>query len=192
MDITPNENFAIEDEILVCRIQQGNGELFTVLADRYFGVVCAKANSIAQKDTEDIIQEGLMGLWSAVQTYDSDKNTSFRTYAFRCIENAVRSETKRKTGKKYIPNANIVYLDSDNANDIQDTFPNPEDSIIQKEDYLRMVEKIKSVLSKRELKVLSYYLAGNSYQKIAEIMNCDVKSIDNAVQRIRKKLRQSH
>ncbi len=186
-DTTANKE--IDDETLVCQIQEGKGELFNIIADRYFSVIKTKAFSLSITDTEDSIQEGLMGLWSAVQTYDFTKNIKFRTYAFRCIENAILSGIKRNMGKKQIPKGNIVYLDGDDTHFIQDTLPSPEDSIIQQEDYLCMIEKIKCVLSKKELRVLSYYLAGNSYQQIAHIMNCDKKAVDNAIQRIRKKLK---
>ncbi len=191
MDVTPDTKSEVEtdDEVLVNQIQQGKGELFNQIADRYFSVICARAKNITTTDTDDIIQEGLVGLWSAVQTYDFGKNVTFRTYAFKCIENAIISGTKRGLGKKRIPYEHIVYLDSDSSHHIEDNLPSPEDSVIQQEDYLCMVEKIKSVLSKKELKVLSYYLAGNSYQQIAQMMNCDTKSIDNSIQRIRRKLR---
>ena len=191
MDITSDTtaNREIDDEQLVCQIQKGEGELFNLIADRYFSAIRIKAVTLSHTDTEDSIQEGLMGLWSAVQTYDFSKNIKFRTYAFRCIENAILSGIKKHLGKRQIPKGNIVYLDDSAAHIFQDTFPSPEESIIQQEDYLCMVEKIKCVLSQKELCVLSYYLAGNSYQQIAHIMNCDKKAVDNAIQRIRKKLK---
>ena len=191
LDVTPYKNSAAEnDETLVSQIQQGNGEMFQIIAERYFSIIEIKANSIASTDTEDIIQEGLMGLWGAVQTYKTDKNTSFKTYAFKCIENAMRSAVKKGKGKKQIPQGNIVYLNNENSQYLNDRFAEPEQRIIEQENYWQTVEKIKRTLSAKEWKVLSYYLAGNSYKRIAQIMNCDKKAVDNAIQRIRRKLKQ--
>lgn len=178
----------LTDEKLALQIQNNDEYAFDTLVNRYLPLIRIKADKYVDTDKEDIVQEGLLGLWSAVQTYNPHKNASFKTYALVCIENRMISGIKRGKGKKHIPSDLLISLDSDEFGQIKGS-NSPEQSIIEHESYRGMVKYIKEVLSARELKVLSYYLAGNTYGQIAEILDCDIKAVDNAIQRIRKKLK---
>lgn len=178
----------LTDENLVLQTQNNDEYSFDTLVSRYLPLIRIKADKYIDADKDDLVQEGLLGLWSAVQTYDPQKNASFKTYAFICIENRMISGAKKGKGKKHIPSELLIYLDSDELGQIKDS-NSPEQSIIERESYTGTVNHIKDILSTKEFKVLSYYLAGNTYGQIAEILDCDVKAVDNAIQRIRKKLK---
>ncbi len=178
----------LTDENLVLQTQNNDEYAFDTLVSRYLPLIRIKTDKYIDTDKDDLVQEGLLGLWSAVQTYDPQKNAAFKTYAFICIENRMISGAKKGKGKKHIPSELLIYLDSDELGQIKDS-NSPEQSIIERESYTGTVKHIKDILSTKEFKVLSYYLAGNTYGQIAEILNCDVKAVDNAIQRIRKKLK---
>ncbi len=185
-----NDNNASSDDALAIQAQNDSEQSFELLVKRYYPLIFRKAYGFSSSDNEDLIQEGLLGLWSAVQSYRRDKNTSFKTYASKCIDNRMISKIKKSRSKKTIPAERLIYLDSDDSRQIENT-ENPEQNLIEQENYINAVKRIRAVLSCRELKILSYYLAGYTYAQIGKVLSCDTKSIDNAIQRIRRKLRKN-
>jgi RNA polymerase sigma factor, sigma-70 family len=134
-------------------------------------------------ELDDAMQEGFIGLYHAVQTYREDTEASFKTYATVCIRNAVNSAGKKARAKKHAPLNFSVQIDED--------FPElgPEEIAIQKEQYEALINNIATMLSVMEKDVLSAYIEGKSYSEIALQCGASIKAIDNAVQRIRKKLK---
>lgn len=178
-----------EDEKLVIKIQSSDETAFESLVSKYLPAIKAKVQKYSMlADSEDLIQEGLLGLWSAAQTYNFNSNASFKTYAYKCIDNRINTGANKCKGKKHIPTELLIYLDSDDSTQLKDK-STPEQRIIEHENYLTTINRIKNVLSVKEFKVLSYYLAGNSYKQIADFLGTNTKAIDNAIQRIRKKLK---
>lgn len=148
-------------------------------------------------DQEDVIQEGTVGLYKAIRDYDPNKEVGFLSFAELCINRQIISAIKAAGRQKHTPLNNAISMDSPLSSSDEDytylnllkqTAANPEDEIIGKEN-LRILEKeIMKSLSKMELEVLGYYLRGRSYTQIATLMNKEEKSIDNALQRIKKKV----
>lgn len=184
-----NSYHTLTDEKLVEKTHNGDELAFNTLFDRYLPIVKLKSGSYSTADKDDLIQEGLVGLWGAVQTYSFDKNTSFKTYASKCIENRMISGIKRNKGIKHIPSDMLVYIDGEDSEHIKLSDISPEQNMIERENYYSVIKRIKEILSDKEFKVFSYYLSGYSYTDIAVFLKCNVKSVDNAIQRIRKKLR---
>ena len=181
----------LSDEFLVLKAQNGSEQSFNILVNRYYPLIRKKAYGFLSADNDDLIQEGLLGLWSAVQSYRQDKSTSFKTYASKCMDNRMISKSKKGKSKKTVPAEQLIYLDSDDSKQIENN-KNPEQSFIEQESYMNAVKRIRAVLSDRELKILSYYLSGYTYVQIGKILSCDTKSIDNAIQRVRRKLRKNN
>ncbi len=149
-------------------------------------------------DKEDIVQEGMIGLYKAVRDYDVEKKASFRAFAELCITRQIITAIKTATRQKHQPLNTYVSLnkpvyDEESERTLVDIIAatkvsNPEEIIIDKEDYASIEEEITNMLSGLEKKVLSFYLQGLSYQQIAKIMNRHEKSIDNALQRAKGKI----
>lgn len=187
-NLSEKSDCTLTDERLVKQTQNGDNLAFNILFDRYLPVIQMKSNGYINVDKDDLIQEGLLGLWGAVQTYNPTKNTLFKTYANKCIDNRMISGLKRSKRKKHIPLDMLVYIDDEEFVGIKNVSESPEQNMIEKENYAGFIKHIENLLSKKEFNILSYYIAGNSYRNIAKIMKCDVKAVDNAIQRIRKKL----
>lgn len=139
-------------------------------------------------DIDDLTQEGMIGLYKAIQSYNGDKNSGFRSFAAMCIKRQILSAVKKANTKK---NQMFAYLFDDSQLVFLDTpsnRENPERNFIAQENYNILNNAIKSKLSKKELQVLKEYLAGESYDKIAQKLKTDKKSVDNALARIRQKL----
>ena len=176
----------LSDEELVIAIKSGSVDLLHILINRYLGLIYNKANSfVSIAEREDIIQEGIIALYSAVNVYDSNIS-AFYTFANLCIERSMLSYCRKLSCKKQIPNYSLVSLDEGNNNTTTST---PESLIIEKEECLTFTNKIKKTLSSFELKVLSEFLLGNSYEKISQNLNVNVKSVNNAMVRLRNKIR---
>lgn len=174
---------------LVLRAQSGDEDAFNSLVKIYEPVIYFKANKFKETaEAEDLVQDGLMALWGAVQTYDQSKGAAFKTYANRCIDNRIFSGISKVSTKKSIPKDLLVYLDGDETVQAENSV-SPEQSIIDRESYITFVKNIKNKLSDMELAVLSHHTSGKSYRQIADILHTEVKAVDNAIQRIRKKLR---
>ena len=170
------------------------------LLDKYKNFVRAKARSyfLIGADHEDIVQEGMIGLYKAIRDYRPEKLSSFRAFAELCITRQIITAIKTATRQKHIPLNSYISLnkpiyDEESDRTLMDVImegrvSNPEEIIINREDLVNINEKIKEVLSGLEQEVLSAYLDGKSYQEIAESLGRHVKSIDNALQRVKRKL----
>lgn len=149
-------------------------------------------------DREDIVQEGMIGLFKAIRDYKEDKLSSFKAFAELCITRQIITAIKTATRQKHIPLNSYVSLDKpiyDEESDrtlldviSESKVTDPEEMIISQEEYSDIELKISELLSDLERKVLSLYLDGRSYQEISEQLNRHVKSIDNALQRVKRKL----
>lgn len=181
------------DEQLIERLRGGETEISDYLMEKYKGLVRKKARAmyLIGGDTDDLIQEGMIGLFKAVQDYRPDREASFQTFASLCIERQLYSAVKNSTRQKHIPLNSYVSLSEEaETGSLEGLWSeNPEALIIDRENTGSLEKQISQTLSPMENKVLDYYLKGYSYIQIAELMNKQSKSIDNALQRIRGKIR---
>ncbi len=190
----------LTDEEVVEMSHQGEPLAEDYLLDKYKNFVRAKARSyfLIGADHEDIVQEGMIGLYKAIRDYRPEKLSSFRAFAELCITRQIITAIKTATRQKHIPLNSYISLnkplyDEESDRTLMDVImegkvSNPEEIIINREDLTNINEKIKEVLSGLEQEVLSAYLDGKSYQEIAESLGRHVKSIDNALQRVKRKL----
>jgi len=188
------------DEEIVELAQQGEQSAVEYLVDKYRNFVRAKACSyfLIGADKEDIIQEGMIGLFKAIRDYKTDKLTSFRAFAELCITRQIITAIKTATRQKHIPLNSYVSLnkpiyDEESDRTLMDILSttkitNPEEIVISREEFIFIERKMGEILSSLEWKVLMAYLEGKSYQEIAVELKRHVKSIDNALQRVKRKL----
>jgi RNA polymerase sporulation-specific sigma factor len=188
------------DEGIVLEARDGNIEALEYLINKYRNFVRAKARSyfLIGADREDIIQEGMIGLYKAVRDFRSDKLSSFRAFAELCVTRQIITAIKTATRQKHIPLNSYVSLnkpiyEEDSDRTLMDVLSgvkvtDPEDLIIDREEFGDIEEKMGEILSDLGWKVLMFYLDGRSYQEIAGDLNRHVKSIDNALQRVKRKL----
>lgn len=193
---------SLADEEVIQLIQQGNVEALEYIINKYKIIVLAKAKSyfLIGADREDIIQEGMIGLYKAIRDYKDDKNASFRVFAELCVTRQIITAIKTATRQKHMPLNSYVSLDKpvyedDSEKPLVETMVSPaatepEEIILQQEqqDYIEL--KMSEVLSELEQRVLALYLEGQSYGEISEQLDRHVKSIDNALQRVKRKLGQ--
>ncbi|MGI5892318.1 MAG: RNA polymerase sporulation sigma factor SigH [Bacillota bacterium] len=195
------ENFSLmPDEQIVEIAREGDSVAQEYLINKYKNFVRAKARSyfLIGADKEDIIQEGMIGLYKAIRDFRSDKLSSFRAFAELCITRQIITAIKTATRQKHIPLNSYVSLnkpiyDEDSDRTLLDIISgtritDPEELIISREEFDDIEEKMGEILSSLEWKVLMYYLEGKSYQEIAADLQRHVKSIDNALQRVKRKL----
>lgn len=191
---------SMTDEDVVKMFNEGDTFALEYLISKYRNFVKCKAKSyyLIGGDREDIVQEGMIGLYKAILDYDINRLCSFRSFADICVTRQIITAIKTATRQKHIPLNSYVSLNKP----IYDNMPNktlidvvigaritnPESLIIGRENLKFMKEKIEDVLSDLELEVLTLYIGGMSYQEIAIEMNRYLKSIDNALQRIKRKL----
>lgn len=192
------ENMADEDIVEIAR--NGNATALEFLIGKYKNFVRAKARSyfLIGADREDIIQEGMIGLYKAIRDFRSDKLSSFRAFAELCIQRQIITAIKTATRQKHIPLNSYVSLnkpiyDEDSDRTLLDVISgtritDPEELIISREEFGDIEQKMGEILSDLEWKVLMAYLDGKSYQEIADELERHVKSIDNALQRVKRKL----
>ena len=190
----------MQDEELVERIHNGESEALDYLIQKYRNFVRAKARSyfIIGADREDIIQEGMIGLYKAIRDFRGDKLSSFRAFAELCVTRQIITAIKTATRQKHIPLNSYVSLnkpiyDEDSDRTLLDVLSgskisDPEELVISREEFSDIEEKMGQILSDLEWKVLMAYLDGKSYQEIAVELDRHVKSIDNALQRVKRKL----
>ncbi|WP_416145582.1 RNA polymerase sporulation sigma factor SigH [Planococcus koreensis] len=190
----------MSDEELVSVVHSGNTEALDYLITKYRHFVRMKARSyfLIGADKEDIIQEGMIGLYKAIRDFRSDKLSSFRAFAELCIIRQIITAIKTATRQKHIPLNSYVSLDKpiyDEESDrtLMDVLTgngvdDPEELMINNEEFMYMEAKMGEVLSNLEREVLALYLDGQSYQEISEKLERHVKSIDNALQRVKRKL----
>ena len=188
------------DEDIVSEAKDGNNIALEFLILKYKNFVKAKARSyfLIGADREDIIQEGMIGLYKAIRDFRGDKLSSFRAFAELCITRQIITAIKTATRQKHIPLNSYVSLnkpiyDEDSDRTLLDVLSgtkitDPEELMINREEYSDIEYKMGEILSDLEWKVLTLYLEGKSYQEIAEDLERHVKSIDNALQRVKRKL----
>lgn len=180
----------MKDEQLLLQINNGNEDAMDILLSRYFSLVKYRVRQyyLSGGEDEDLLQEGYIGLFKAVRTYDRSKSDTFYPFAKMCIENQLRTAVTASNRKKHLPLNTSVSMDDDERHEFQSQEGNPEHIILAKERDADRAEKIEARLSKFEKKVILLYLDGLSYTEIAEQLEKKPKSIDNAIQRIKKKL----
>ncbi len=189
----------ITDEELIKKIRLGDLEAQNYLLEKYRGLANVKANRffLIGAENDDMLQEGMIGLFKAIQSFDPEKNNSFKTFANLCIERQLITAIKTSNRQKHLPLNSSYSLNVSAYDDNEDTsimeildtkfVEDPLETITKKE-YMQFVEnKIDKNLSNFEKQVLDRYIQGDSYVSIANKLNSPVKSIDNAIQRIRKK-----
>jgi RNA polymerase sporulation-specific sigma factor len=193
----------VSDEELVERARGGNEIALESLLNRYRHYARAKARTyfLAGADKEDIVQEGMIGLFKAVRDFQADKNTAFRAFAELCITRQIITAIKTATRQKHIPLNSYVSLNKPASNEQGEERPleealvhrshdDPADLVISAEEIANIKESMGRLLSDLETEVLQLYMDGKSYQEIADMLGRHVKSIDNALQRIKRKLEQ--
>jgi RNA polymerase sporulation-specific sigma factor len=188
------------DEDIVDAVQEGDSDALEYLINKYRNFVRAKARSyfLIGADREDIIQEGMIGLYKAIRDFRGDKLASFKAFAELCVTRQIITAIKTATRQKHIPLNSYVSLDKpiydeDSDRTLLDVIcgtrvTNPEELIINKEEFIGLEDKMGEILSELERRVLMLYLDGRSYQEIAVDLDRHVKSIDNALQRVKRKL----
>ncbi len=200
MDKISNENFAsFSDEELVVLAQQSDDRALDYLLSKYFVYVRNKSLSyyIVGADRDDIIQEGMIGLFKAVRDFSSERGVSFKTFADVCVTRQIITAVKNASRQKHAPlnfyvSLNKSVSDEDDNSTLSDILgqakdSNPEEILIKKENADILGSEMNRLLSQFELLVLTLYLQGNSYQDIGKIIGKTPKSVDNALQRIKKK-----
>ena len=203
MENKDNSYFNFEqmtDEEIVLIAQGGCQTAFEHLLLKYKNLVRTKARTyfLVGADHEDIVQEGMIGLFKAIRDYKSDRQSSFKCFADLCITRQILTAIKTATRQKHLPLNEYVSLDKpiydeESEKTLMDTIKeehllNPESMIISREDMDSMRDKLSSILSKLELDVLYKYIEGKSYQEISNETGHHTKAIDNALQRVKKKL----
>jgi RNA polymerase sporulation-specific sigma factor len=188
------------DEDIVDTVRDGNSEALEYLINKYKNFVRAKARSyfLIGADREDIVQEGMIGLYKSIRDFRGDKQASFKAFAELCITRQIITAIKTATRQKHIPLNSYVSLDKpiydeDSDRTLLDVIcgsrvTDPEELIINQEEFSGLEDKMGEILSDLERRVLMLYLDGRSYQEIAVDLDRHVKSIDNALQRVKRKL----
>lgn len=189
-----------DEEIVLDAKDSDNTIALDYLINKYRNFVRAKARSyfLIGADREDIIQEGMIGLYKAIRDFRTDKLSSFRAFAELCVTRQIITAIKTATRQKHIPLNSYVSLnkpiyDEDSDRTLLDVLSgskisDPEELVISREEFIDIEEKMGEILSDLEWKVLMAYLDGKSYQEIAVELDRHVKSIDNALQRVKRKL----
>lgn len=184
------------DEELIEMVHQGNTDALDYLITKYRLLVRAKARSyfLIGTDKEDIVQEGMIGLYKAIRDFKGDKLASFRAFAELCITRQIITAIKTATRQKHIPLNSYISLDKPIFDEESDRtlmdvltgaiMDDPEELMIHREEFGYLEEKMSEILSELELQVLALYLDGQSYHEISAKLNRHVKSIDNALQRV--------
>lgn len=190
-----NDFLTISDEELQTLAAARHSGAEEALAERYIRLVriCARPYFLVGGDSEDLIQEGMLGLLSAIREYDRDKGASFKTYAEVCIHNRIQSAIRSAGRKKHAPLNDGVPLDdvlSDESKSQGSQYfqRSPEEQVLARETEKEFSSIYSRCLSKLEAQILDLYLDGLSYQEIAVAISRDPKAVDNAIQRIRRKL----
>ena len=191
----------LTDEQIIEQIKQGDEEALSYILEKYKNLVNIKVSKyfMVGAEKEDVVQEGMIGLFKAIKSYNSEKQNSFKSFANICIERQLITTIKSSNRQKHIPlnsylslntaaydnneDDSVELIDTFNSNTIED----PLETIMKQEYYNEVETAVNKNLSKFEKQVLDRYLKGESYVKIAEKLDSPVKSIDNAIQRIRKK-----
>ncbi len=188
-----------DDEQLVEAARSGNDKAIDVLLNRYRHYARAKARTyfLAGADKEDIVQEGMIGLYKAIRDFQAEKNIAFRAFAELCMTRQIITAIKTATRQKHAPLNSYVSLNrpagDDDDRSLADSLPgatslDPAELVISAEEISSLRNSMDKVLSDLEIEVLQLYMDGKSYQQIGDMLDRHVKSIDNALQRIKRKL----
>lgn len=200
--IQPTNLQMLDDDKIIQLIQDGNSHALDFLIHKYRSFVRAKARTyfLIGADKEDIAQEGMIGLYKAIRDFDGDKLSSFKAFAELCITRQIITAIKTATRQKHIPLNSYVSLDKpvyDEESDrtLLDMIEgakaiDPQELLINEERYGDLEAKLSVLLSELEQQVLTLYLDGQTYQEISAELKRHVKSIDNALQRVKRKLEQ--
>ena len=192
----------VEDGFLIALAKSGDPTAYTRLLARYKGFVRLKASSyfLAGGDSEDLIQEGLIGLYKAIRDYRTDRESSFRNFAELCITRQIITAVKTATRNKHTPLNHYVSFSAPAGAGADDDAPVLEDMIasssvndpsnqaISSEELRSLVGCLSTSLSQLESSVLALYLDGRSYEEIGGRLDCDTKTVDNALQRVKRKV----
>ena len=196
----PKDYSDLSDDELIKVIHNGDSKAEEALIKRYKNFVLAKSRSyfLVGAGREDIVQEGMIGLYKAIRDYDIDRLASFRAFAELCITRQIITAIKAATRQKHQPLNSYISLnkpiyDEESDRTLLDVLQggklsNPEKLFISQEQYDLIENKINEMLSELEYNVLQEYLKGKSYQAIADTLDKHVKSVDNALQRVKRKL----
>ena len=196
-----NSQPELDDHYLVALAKEGRTDAYDAIIRRYRGFVRLKASSyfLLGGESDDLIQEGLVGLYKAVRDYRTDRESSFRNFAELCITRQIITAVKTATRNKHTPlNQYVSFSQSpaaagDSETTLDEILPGPSVSdpvnqVIAGEELDSLVACLSSVLSELESRVLSLYLDGYSYEVVAERLECDTKTVDNALQRVKRKV----
>jgi RNA polymerase sporulation-specific sigma factor len=200
----PHSQLQVEDRYLIALAKQGSPDAYDRIVRRYYGFVRLKASSyfLAGGDADDLIQEGLVGLYKAVRDYRTDRESSFRNFAELCITRQIITAVKTATRNKHTPLNQYVSFSSSPAGTTGESEPtldemlpgspvhDPVNQVISSEELRALVACISTVLSELESRVLALYLDGHSYEAVGQRLGCDCKTVDNALQRVKRKVGQ--
>jgi RNA polymerase sigma-H factor len=189
---------------LIALAKQGSADAYHRLVRRYYGFVRLKASSyfLAGGDSDDLIQEGLVGLYKAIRDYRSDRESSFRNFAELCITRQIITAVKTATRNKHAPLNQYVSFAStpageggENDSTLDEMLPgssvhDPVNQVISSEELRALVACLSTALSELESRVLALYLDGHSYEEVGRRLGCDCKTVDNALQRVKRKVGQ--
>ena len=192
----------LEDNYLIALAKLGRPDAYDKIVRRYYGFVRLKASSyfLIGGDADDLIQEGLVGLYKAVRDFRTDRESSFRNFAELCITRQIITAVKTSTRNKHTPlNEYVSFSQTPAASSgegdptLDEMLPGPTvhdpvNQVISSEELHSLVGCLSSVLSELESSVLSLYLDGHSYEAVAERIDCDTKTVDNALQRVKRKV----
>lgn len=197
----PQAQVQVDDGYLIALAKTGDPLAYDRIVRRYYGFVRLKASSyfLAGGDSDDLIQEGLVGLYKAVRDYRSDRESSFRNFAELCITRQIITAVKTATRNKHTPLNQYVSFSQSPAGATEGeptldeiipgpTVHDPANQVVSSEELGALVACLSSVLSELESRVLSLYLDGDSYEAIGERLGCDAKTVDNALQRVKRKV----
>jgi RNA polymerase sporulation-specific sigma factor len=197
----PQSEVKVDDGFLIALAKQGDRTAYDRLVRRYHGFVRLKASSyfLAGGDSDDLIQEGLVGLYKAIRDYRTDRESSFRNFAELCITRQIITAVKTATRNKHTPLNQYVSFSStpaaagDDVPTLDQTIAGPSvndpvNRVISSEELRSLVGCLSTALSELESRVLSLYLDGCSYEEVGERLGCDTKTVDNALQRVKRKV----
>jgi RNA polymerase sporulation-specific sigma factor len=191
----------LDDTYLVALAKRGSADAYARIIKRYKGFVRLKASSyfLLGGDSEDLIQEGLVGLYKAIRDFRSDRESSFRNFAELCITRQIITAVKTASRNKHSPlNQYVSFAQTpaaagDSETTLEEVLPGPSSEdpaqrVIASEELQALVACMSNVLSELESRVLSLYLDGHTYEAIGERLECDTKTVDNALQRVKRKV----
>ena len=196
-----NSQPELDDHYLVALAKEGRTDAYDAIIRRYRGFVRLKASSyfLLGGESDDLIQEGLVGLYKAVRDYRTDRESSFRNFAELCITRQIITAVKTASRNKHAPLNQYVSFSqtpasaTDGEPTLDEVIPgpgihDPVNQVISSEELRALVGCLSTALSELESRVLALYLDGRSYEEIGERIGCDTKTVDNALQRVKRKV----